>query len=540
MKEAPIGPEDAARVAALRALGVLDTRPEERFDRITRLAAHLLDVPIALVSLVDESRQWFKSRVGLDATQTPRNISFCGHAIQQSEPFIIPNAAEDPRFADNPLVSGPPGIRFYAGIPLKALDGKRLGTLCTISDRPRHISPREVALLEDLAAIVEQELMSAELAHARDAALAASKAKSEFLATMSHEIRTPLHAIIGLSELLLGEISAGEHHQTLQTIHHSGRSLLSLIDDILDLSKIESGQLELTVEPFSLRDLLHAVRRVGDALLRGKAIELTISVRGDVPDRILGDVHRYRQILTNLVGNAVKFTAAGQIGIRARVEGGTLELEVSDTGIGMSPSTLARAFDAFAQADASTSRRYGGSGLGLPIARRLAERMGGEIHIESEQGVGTRVVVRTPLVVDPMPTPGPVAVAPSGGGASILVVDDDPINLMVVVRMLEKLGFSARGVDSGAACLEVVAHERFDLILMDAYMPEMDGMETTRALVADALCPGTPIVGLSASAFESDRAACTEAGMSDFITKPVQLEDLNRAIVRNLDARPRA
>lgn len=537
MKEAPVGPDDAERVATLRRLELLDTEPEERFDRITRLAARLFEVPIALVTLIDEDRQWFKSRLGLDATETPRNVSFCAHAILGPEPFIVPNAAEDPRFADNPFVSGAPNVRFYAGVPLRALTGERLGTLCVISDRPRHISSREITLLEDLAAVVEQEMASAQLAYARDAALAASKAKSEFLATMSHEIRTPLNAVIGLSQLLLDEPArADERRETLQVIHQSGRALLTLIDDILDLSKIEAGKVELTAEPFSLRELLEDVRGVGGALLQGKPVDLRVWVHDGAPDRLIGDVHRHRQILINLVGNAIKFTAEGTIDVRVRAEGESLQIEVSDTGIGMSPGALAKVFESFTQAEGSTSRRYGGSGLGLPIARQLAQLMGGEIQIHSEETEGTTAVVRTPLAIDPTPSPRPEVAVLAGDGGSILVVDDEPVNRMVVVRMLKKLGFSAKGVDSGGACLGLVAQESFDLILMDAYMPEMDGMETTRELVARRLCPGTPIVGLSASAFESDRVACVDAGMSDFITKPIQIDDLNLAISRNLSA----
>jgi signal transduction histidine kinase/ActR/RegA family two-component response regulator len=539
MMPAPIPPDDAARVAALRSLGVLDSPPEERFDRLTRLAAHLLGVPIALVSLVDEGRQWFKSRQGLEATETPRDISFCGHAIHDDAPFVVPNAAEDPRFVGNPLVTGGPRIRFYVGVPLKALDGHRVGTLCAISPEPRQISRDELALLQDLAAVVEQELLHAELALARDAALAASTAKSEFLANMSHEIRTPLNAVIGLADLLRREQPEPHQRELLDTILTSGNALLVLLNDILDLSKIEAGRMSLEATTFAPREVLQQVQGIGAALVGGKDVDVLLSVSGTCPAAVIGDPTRLRQIVLNLVGNAVKFTERGEVRITVRGVEGELMVEVEDTGIGMDEGTLARVFGAFSQADASTARRFGGSGLGLSIARKLCQLMGGTIEATSQPGVGTRMRVRLPLPVATLaerPAGGPRSDAPIEA-RSILVVDDDAINRLVILHMLRSLGHEVTLAESGPRCLELCAAGRFDLVLMDVQMPEMDGLETTRAL--RAAHPWVIVVALSASAYPEDRWRCLEAGMTDFLTKPIQLDALAEAVARNTAAATR-
>ncbi|MCA9711911.1 MAG: response regulator, partial [Myxococcales bacterium] len=313
--------------------------------------------------------------------------------------------------------------------------------------------------------------------------------------------------------------------------------LRRLINDLLDLSKIEAGRMSLEATTFAPRELLQQVQDIGTALAADKDLDVRLSVSSTCPAVVLGDPVRTRQIVLNLVGNAVKFTPRGEVRITARGVDGDLVIDVEDTGIGMDQATLARVFAPFYQADASIARRYGGSGLGLSIARRLCALMSGSLDAHSEPGVGTRMHLRLPLPAAPAteraagsgPTDTPTV------PRSILVVDDDDINRLVLEHMLLALGHEVVMAESGPRCLALCAQRRFDLVLMDVQMPEMDGLETTRRL--RAAHPWAIVVALSASAYAEDRRRCLEAGMTDFLTKPIQLELLDQAIARNTAGR---
>ena len=523
-QEPAIPADEAARLEALRALEVLDTLPEERFDRLTRIARAVFGVPTALVSLVDEDRQWFKSRQGLDAEQTPRNVSFCGHAILGEQPFVVANALEDQRFADSPLVTGAPDIRFYAGVPLRSLDGHKLGTLCLLSPEPRQFSREEGQLLQDLAAIVEQELMSAELARARDAALAANRARSQFLANINHEIRTPLNAVIGLSEVL-ADSAAGEQREQVATIHNSGRALASLFGDLVDFSKLDLGEVELSEEAFDLHDLLGELRNEAVSLSADKGLQIEYDVTEDLPRRIRGDRRRRRQALANII----RFTTTGYVRIEAAPRQDCLEVAVIDSGVGMDAATLARAFDSFFQADTSDTRRHDGAGIGLSISRGLAELMKGTITATSKPGVGSTFTLRIPLLsedgTDRRSTSAP-------RGLRVLVVDDNPVNLKILGLQLEKQGHDSTTVESARAALEAVSGSTFDLILMDIQMPEMSGTEAMQILRGTETWGARPIIAVTASADETERASFIEQGFTDLATKPVRNQVLAEKIAR--------
>ena len=383
---------ETQRLRALREYRILDTAPEAPFDRITGIAAAHYDVPIALVSLVDESRQWFKSQLGIDVCETEREVSFCTHAIKADQPMIINNAAAHPMFAENPLVTGAPHIRFYAGCPLITSSGARLGTLCIIDDKPRpHFKESGSAVLASLAALVVDEM---DLRLARQRAEAESRAKSDFIATMSHELRTPMTAVLGYSELLVETDLDERQGECARNILESGTHLLHLLNDALDLSKIEAGRLELVAAEFSPVELVKQAVEFFSETARSKGLALHVADTPPLNSTFCGDETRIRQILYNLLSNAIKFTDKGEVSVSCRLQpdvdgASNLFLTVRDTGIGIPSDIQAILFDRFVQGDGRDTREHYGAGLGLAISRELAELMHGSISAESGDGTGS-------------------------------------------------------------------------------------------------------------------------------------------------------
>lgn len=568
MSSPPIPANDVARVAALRALGILDTPPEPNYDDLTRLAAQICQVPIALISLVDADRQWFKARVGLDPAETPRELSFCAHAIAepQTDVFVVPDASADPRFAANALVTGAPHIRFYAGTPLVTHDGWALGTLCVIDRVPRQLTPDQLHALTTLRRhildalelrriIARQNTVIADLDEtrrhldvARRTAEEATRAKAEFLATMNHEIRTPMNAVIGMTTLLRDTPLSPEQRDSVDVIQSSGEHLLTVINDILDFSKITSGKLTLESVPFSLPACVAAAVRLLVARATEKKVAIRSTLAPGTPETIVGDVTRLRQILVNLLSNAVKFTDRGAITVdvsaRAQPDGSSeLTFRVSDTGIGIPAARLPHLFQRFEQADSSTTRTFGGSGLGLVISRHLAELQGGKLWAESTPGVGSvfHFTILTRPAAARLPTPPPPAFATSEFDpqfasrhpARILVAEDNPVNQKVLGRMLEKLGYLPAYAADGLAALAALRATPFDLVLMDIEMPGMDGPAATRALRAEFPAARQPgVIAVTAHALADSRETFLSAGMDEILTKPIRLPELTALLAR--------
>jgi len=419
----PVPSDEVQRLAALDALGMLDTPPEPAFDRITRIASELFHVPIALVSLVDKDRQWFKSCVGLDVRETPRQMAFCAHAIMRDDVLVVPDARADERFATNPLVAGPPHIRFYAGAPLITRDGFRLGTLCIIDTRPRPVmSPSHKQLLKDFAGLVVDAMEARRpsgqahphQAQAEAAAANAAAAKSEFLAMVSHELRTPLNAILGFSAFIkdetFGPVGNPQYRDQAQVIHESGQHLLSMIDTILDFASAEKGEIRMQETEFSVREVVDQALR----LLSEKARRLGV-VTGAVPVdshlMLTGDRKHVLEMLLKVIGNAIKFNRPGGNAV-ARCEldeEGGLHIYITDNGIGIAPDLIDRLLTPFSQIDGRLARSHEGIGLGLAITRRFLELHGGTLSIQGLPGEGTCVVLNFP--------PTRVRVRPSSSAA---------------------------------------------------------------------------------------------------------------------------
>jgi PAS domain S-box-containing protein len=482
----------------------------------------------------------------------------CGSAMRSGERVVIGDVTASPVFEGTPALDVllGAGVRAVQSTPLIGRSGQLVGMLSTHYRAPRVPSDRDLHVLDLLARQaadwIERTQAAEELRHAKVAAEAANRSKDEFLANVSHEIRTPFGAILGMTELVLDTPLANDQRECLETVKSATDSLLGLIDDLLDFSRIESGKLELNPSDFSLRGALSDTVRTLVVRARSKGLELVCDVQSDVPDALVGDMGRLRQVLLNLIGNAIKFTNQGQVSVRVEVadspapEGeAALLFQVTDTGIGIPPDGRERIFRAFEQADSSSTRRYGGTGLGLTIAARLVGLMGGTIVVESEPGRGStfsftarfgrqpdrldRGVARPSDVLHgaAMPTP---AAAP----LRILVAEDSEFNARHLERLLTRSGHDVRVAADGREALNLADETAYDLLLLDLHIPELDGFQVVQAIRERERETGghLPVIALTARARKEDREHCLAAGMDDYLAKPVRAAELFATIGR--------
>jgi signal transduction histidine kinase/DNA-binding NarL/FixJ family response regulator len=475
--------------------------------------------------------------------------------------FVAPNHV--PETLDCSLALTPSGHFEIIGVPAPGSVGDSEVTwlqlnnsFATLSrENSRKSKQLELQNSELVRTTAELRQANQALTEARAAALDAVQAKSDFLSHMSHEIRTPMNGVIAMVQLLLETGLSTEQLSYAELAQASGRTLLALIDDILDLAKIEAGKIAIESLDFDLRRTVDEFSGIWRIQAGAKELTFRSRVTPETPTFVRGDPNRLRQVLNNLVSNAVKFTPRGDVALhveRVGEEGGkaTVRFAVTDTGIGIRPDRAAALFAPFVQAEASTTRKYGGTGLGLAISKQLVEMMGGRIGLESREGEGSTfwftavfetlpaAVPASPADARPVSLPKPAMVLAGGEHkARILVADDNATNQAVLLAQLKKLGYQADTAANGAEALEALRGGAYGLVLMDCEMPVMDGYEATRRIRASAN-PDLPIIAVTASAMPSDRSRCMSAGMSDFLAKPVDMRRLAEMLAKWLPEAP--
>ncbi len=395
MISAPLPSNEKERLQDLQELELLDTAVEASYDKITKLAAEICEVPICLISLIDKERQWFKSHHGLDATETPREYAFCAHAILGDDVFSVPNALEDERFADNPLVTGDPKVIFYAGTVLKSDKNNNLGTLCVIDHKPKELTDFQKEALQTLGEQISMQFSLRrhlkKLKKAHDNLAEEDAEKTKFFASVSHDVRSAMNGITGCLQMMLEEGVNQQQHEYIEASQKCSRTILEILNDILDVSKINAGTLELQEQIFDISQTLLDVVQIFQKEVRDKKLTTKVNISADVPQYLIGDALRYKQILINLISNAVKFTEEGtiHISLEGKAEANRkfhLITTIEDSGVGIEAEKLNDLFEPYQQAKAGQQK---GTGLGLYICKRLAEAFNGSISVSSAEGKGS-------------------------------------------------------------------------------------------------------------------------------------------------------
>ena len=532
----------------LADLGLVDAVVEAAFDNLTSLTRTVLNVPVALVSIVQPGldRQYFKSHIGLppqwaEARQTPLSHSFCQHVRACGSPLIVSNAREHPVLKHNGAIDTL-NVVAYLGMPITLPDGTCIGALCAKDDIPRNWTKDEQQKLHQLALCVNEQialkvaLRAAEVAktEAEDAA----RAREDFLAHMAHEIRTPLNGIIGSVDLLSAEWDKSDMGtvvpELLRIMDSSTQGLLRTLNDSLDLSKIDAGKLDLENRPFNLRAAVVDVIALHRASAECKGVKLVVEssdTENGAPR--LGDEFRLRQVLGNLLSNAVKFTDTGTIHVTLEAKPDTICATVKDSGCGMEAKQIAHVFSAYAQADASVTRRKGGTGLGLPIVKRLVDLMDGEVKVDSAPGEGTAFFTCVPMPVATEVDNKSLRAAKMANafaGTRALVADDSPVNRLVLSRMLESMGAEVVCAHNGETALQHALSDRFDTLFIDIRMPDMTGDQIARTLRARELHGSAvalpKMVAVTANVFPEHIASYLDAGFDHCLAKPIRRADL--------------
>lgn len=537
-KDFPIPENELQRLAALKRYNILDTLPDHAFDDATKLVSYICGVPIAHISFIDENRQWFKSEIGVGVSEVPREISFCNYTILDTKIVEINDTHLNDRLKDDPNVTGGFNVRFYAGVPITTPDGYNIGTLCAVDHVVKELNENQRNALSIVAKHVMAQLeigtKNIQLQAQRKIAEKAVLARDSFLANMSHEIRTPLNSIIGFTDLLAQTELDATQRDYIESVQIAGENLLLIVNDILDLSKIESGNLAIDSEPFNLKKTLkHAYN-----LLKVKAqkeVEFNLFLDAEMPDIVVGDQGRLNQILVNLIGNSLKFTNEGEVTVSVKKieeteDNYTLKFIVKDTGIGIDKSKLNTIFERFTQGEESTTRTYGGTGLGLNIVKQLVELQNGEIHVKSELNRGSEFffILTYKKANNTENAPKPLS-KNDLGHLKILLCEDNVLNQKLAKSVINNFGFDLDIAQNGEEGIELLSQNKYDLVLMDLQMPVKDGYQTTE-YIRNEMNSSIPIIAMTAHSLVGEQERCYTVGMNAYVPKPFKQPVLLKAI----------
>lgn len=544
---APLPADESERLAALERYQILDTEAEEAFDRITRLAQKIFRVPMALIGFIDASRQWFKSCYGLNAAENPRDLTVCAHTIMQPDLLVIPDLTQDARFAALPMVRDDPKLRFYAGAPLRSPDGHNVGTLCIVDTDPRWgLSEEQRTILKDLSALVIDEMelrlgafrIKSDLQlreQAASLAEAANRSKSEFLSRMSHELRTPLTAILGFGQLLEASDLSESDQEAVEYIVKAGNHLMGLINDVLDLSRIETGKLLLSMEPVGVNELLKEVVLLMQRFASDKRVQLSRELPVGC-GFVQADMQRLKQVLLNLVSNAIKYNhAGGRVSFSCeRLPEGRVRLGVHDTGPGIAAELQLRLFQPFERLGAERSS-VEGTGLGLALSKQLVEAMEGTLTLESAPGEGSTFWVALAEAreqrVATSETIAEAAGASGGRDHTLLYIEDNLSNIRLVERVLSyRSDIHLLTAMQGRLGLELALLHRPEVILLDLHLPDLEGQAVLRELRSHPATQATPVVILSADATPKQIRRVLDAGANTYLTKPFDIAKFRQMI----------
>lgn len=524
---------ETARLKTLQALEILDTPPEAAFDRITRLARNIFGVPMAAISLIDQDRQWFKSRIGVDFDETPRSWSFCSRTILSDDVLVVRDALRDARFAASPLVCDDPGIRFYAGAPLRTRDGYNVGSLCIMDTEPRpDLDARERGILSDLAdAVVEhcqRRRNERELRAAKDDAERANRAKGQFLSRASHELRTPMNAVLGFTQLLELDDLTDSQRSNVDRILKAGKHLLKLINEVLDISRIEAGGRAIELEPVKIADAIREAVELVEPMLPENKIELRVEPAAVCS--VLADQQKLIQVFLNLLSNAIKYNRAnGSVTVTEEALGDQVRIRIADTGGGIPPQQQTKLFQPFERLGAERTKIQG-TGLGLALSKKIVELMGGSIGVESVPGSGSTFWIQLPrFETAPMERARQPLDSKPATGPTVLYIEDAVVSIHLIRGILKRAklkGDSTIRLISamqGNLGLEMARLHAPDLILLDLHLPDMSGVQVLNQLKADARTSSIPVVVLTADPLPGTQGQVRDAGARACLSKPVEV-----------------